>query len=271
LWACLACTGAPAADKLLAKGNAPLAGKLVISGSSTIAPMMEAISRRFSALHPGVRIEVRMGGSGRGVDDVMDRKADIGMAARSLSDAESELYSFAIGRDGICLVVHRDNPVDSLTNRQVRDIFLGKVGNWSRVGGRDAPISAVNAKRGFAAVDLFTQYFEIKYADIRTSRTAGENEERIKMLLEDPNAILYMSVGVARGYAEAGLPLKLVAMDAVAATTRNIRSGNYPISRPLLLVTHGVPVGLAKEFINFSLSSQITDIVLQHGFVPYLD
>jgi hypothetical protein len=37
------------------------------------------------------------------------------------------------------------------------------------------------------------------------------------------------------------------------------------------LLTREVPIGLAKEFITFSLSSQITDIVLQHDFVPYLD
>jgi phosphate transport system substrate-binding protein len=57
----------------------------------------------------------------------------------------------------------------------------------------------------------------------------------------------------------------------VAATTKNIRNGNFPISRPLLLLTKELPTGLVKDFITFSLSSQITDIVLQHDFVPYLD
>jgi phosphate transport system substrate-binding protein len=57
----------------------------------------------------------------------------------------------------------------------------------------------------------------------------------------------------------------------VAATTKNIRNGNFPISRPLLLLTKELPAGLVKDFITFSLSSQITDIVLQHDFVPYLD
>ena len=57
----------------------------------------------------------------------------------------------------------------------------------------------------------------------------------------------------------------------VSATSRNIRAGNYPISRPLTLVTRGRPAGLAKAFIDFCASSQGTDIVIAHDFVPYLD
>jgi phosphate transport system substrate-binding protein len=121
------------------------------------------------------------------------------------------------------------------------------------------------------AVELFTRLFNIKYSAIKSQLVTSNNLGRVKGIIENPNGIGYMSIGIAQNQADAGAPIKLLPVDGVAATTKNIRSGNFPISRPLLLLTKAVPAGLVKEFINFSLSSQITDIVLQHEFVPYLD
>ena len=268
---CLCCISVHAAERLPAKGPAPASAKLLITGSSTMAPMIVAVGKRFSATRPGVQIEVRTVGSAEGIEDAMKRKADIGMASRALTTKESGLYSFAIARDGVCLVVHKDNPVRSLTNRQVFEIYNGKINNWSRVGGKDAPIVPINAKVGFSSVELFTHYFDIRYEDIKAQMVVSDNLERVKALIENPNAITYISVGTAQHAADTGAPIKLLPIDGVAATTKNIRNGNFPISRPLLLLTKELPTGLVKDFITFSLSSQITDIVLQHDFVPYLD
>lgn len=260
-----------AAQRLPAKGTVPLSGKLLISGSSTMAPMITAAGKRFSTRHPGVQIEVRTVGSTQGIDDAIKGKADIGMASRALTDKESGLYSFAIARDGVCLIVHKNNPVQRLTNRQVFEIFTGKINNWSNVGGNDAPVVPINAKEGFGSVELFTNFFGIRYADIKAEIVVSANPDRVKALIANPNGIVYTSVGSAQQEVGTGAPIKLLPINGVAATAKSIRSGNYPISRPLLLITKEVPSGLAKEFINFSLSSQITDIVLQHDFVPYLD
>jgi phosphate transport system substrate-binding protein len=53
-----------------------------------MAPMIEAVGKRFSAIYPGVQIEVQTVRSGRGIDDVMKGKSDIGMASRALTDKE---------------------------------------------------------------------------------------------------------------------------------------------------------------------------------------
>jgi phosphate transport system substrate-binding protein len=270
LSAFLGCITVHAMEKLPANGTLP-AGKLLIAGSNTMAPMMLEIGKRFAALHPGVRIEVRTGGSGQGIDDVTKGKVDIGMASRALTNAESGLYSFAIARDGVCLVVHRDNPIRSLTNRQVVDIYTGRIINWSKVGGKDAPVVPINAQEGLGSADLFTHYFGLKYADIKAQKVVSSNLERVQALAQNPNAIAYMSIGAAQHQVDTGAPVKLLPVDGTAATVKNIRSGNFPISRPLLLLTKDLPAGPVKDFITFSLSSQITAIVLQHEFVPYLD
>lgn len=252
-------------------GAVPLSGRLLITGSSTMAPLVSAIAQRFQSLHPAVRVEVQMGGSGRGIADARSGKADIGMASRALGEAERALYSLPIARDGITLIVHRDNPVQALTNRQIVDIYTGKITNWRAVGGRGTAILTVKAEAKYSSTELFTQYFDIAYDDIRAQRTVGDNPTRIKLMSENPNAIIYMSVGEAERRMQAGAPIKLLPVDGVAASSRSIRDGNFPISRALSLVVKGMPTGLAKAFIEYAVSSQVTDLVVAHDFVPYLD
>ncbi len=73
--------GCGAEDAQKKAGTPKLSGKLLLAGSSTMAPMMGEIAKRFQSLHPGVQIEVQAGGSGRGVSDARGGKSDIGCAA----------------------------------------------------------------------------------------------------------------------------------------------------------------------------------------------
>lgn len=253
--------------------NAPsaLSGRLLLTGSSTMAPLMVDIGKRFQSRHRGVQVEVQTGGSGRGISDARDGKADIGMASRALTDKEADLYGVPIARDGICLIVHRDNPVRSLSNQQIVNIFSGNITRWDKVGGQAAPIAVINPKPSYSSAELFIHYFNIKYEDIKASRQTGDNAVRIADLANDPNGITYVSVGEAERKMQAGMPIRLLALDGVPASSKNIRNGNFPISRPLTLVTRSTPSGLARAFIEFALSSQVTDLVQANDFVPYLD
>jgi len=236
-----------------------------------MAPLMKEIAARFETLHPGVRVEVKGGGSGRGISDAREGKADIGMCSRALTDREKDLQGFPIARDGVCLILHASNPVSALKSRQIADIYTGKVTNWKAVGGRDARIAVLTPAMTYSSTELFTTFFAISYSDIKTHQQVGDNATRITSLVANPDAITFVSVGEAERRAQAGAPIKLLPIDGVAASSKNIRSGNFPISRPLTLVTRGLPTGLAKQFIEFSLSSQVSDLVLAHDFVSYLD
>ncbi len=176
-----------------------------------------------------------------------------------------------MARDGVCLIVHKDNPVQRLSNQQIADIFTGKVSNWSQVGGRNATITVLAAQDGYSSTEIFTHFFKVKYPDVKASIVLGDNPTRIKALLENPNGIAWISVGEAERKAMAGVAIKPLPVEGVAATRKNIRSGDFPISRPLLLLTKERPTGLVKEFINFSLSPQVTDIIEKHDFIPYVD
>lgn len=263
IWSC---------DAAAEKGLSPAApSRLLITGSSTMCPLIAEIGRRFQELHPEVRVEVQCGGSGRGINDAREGKADIGMASRALTEKERDLYGFPIARDGISLIVHKDNPVTSLSDAQVAGIFTGRITNWRRVGGRDAAVIVVNPGKGYSSAELFTHYFKLNYEDIKTGITAGDNPIRIRAVLDNPNAIAYTSSGEAERTATAGVAIKPLPFNNVMPTSRNVITGNYPITRPLTLVTKNLPSGRVKEFIDYCLSSSVIDLIERFDFVPYED
>ncbi len=253
-----------------AAGNA-VTGRLLVTGSATMAPLVSAIAKRFQALNPGIDIEVQTGGSGRGLADVRQGKADIGMVARALGAAEQEVKGLPIGRDGVAIVIHRDNPVRALSDAQVTDIYAGRLTNWKQVGGRDASIVTIAADAGRGSSELFEQYFHLSGGTLKPQLVLGDNPQRIKALVENSAAILYTSIGEAERAALAGVPIKLLPTGGVVASSRNIRNGNFPISRPLTLVTRERPTGLTKAFVEYCASSQVTDLIVAYNFVPYLD
>lgn len=245
-----------------------LAGKLVITGSSTIAPLIAEIGKRFESLHPKVRVDVQTGGSSRGVADARQGLADIGMVSRAMKDDERDLYAFPVARDGVCIILHKENPVPALTDEEVVAIYTGRITNWKVVGGKDAPITVVNKADGRSTLEVFLHYFKLKNADVKAQVVIGDNEQGIKTVAGSRNAIGYVSIGTAEYDETHGIPIKLLPIGGVAASTENVRKGVFPLSRPLHIVTRTPPAGLAKVFIEYAQSKAVHDIVRQQYFVP---
>lgn len=244
------------------------AGRLVLTGSSTVAPLAGDIAKRFEALHPGSRIDVQTGGSSRGIADTRQGLADIGMASRDLRADEADLLAFPIARDGICMIVHRDNPVESLSTDQIRGIYRGEIENWSEVGGADLQITVVHKADGRSTLELFLEYFALKNIEVVPDVVVGDNEQGIKTVTPNPGAIGYVSIGAAEYSATHGVPIKILPLDGVAATVAHVADGTFPLARTLHLLTREAPEGLAKSFIEFAQSEEAHDIVGRHYFVP---
>lgn len=242
--------------------------KLVITGSSTMAPLVAEIGKQFETRHPGVRVDVQTGGSSRGIADVINGVADIGMASRGLKSQEQHLHGSIIAHDGITLIVHTANPVQELSDAQIRSIYTGNISNWHQVGGPDAPITVVNKAEGRSTLELFLDYFQVSNRDIHAHVVIGDNEQGIKTVAGNPHAIGYVSIGTAQYDATHDIPIRLLPLQHIPATIETVREGLFPLSRPLTLVTKSLPTGLIKTFIEFAQSSQTNDLILKQYFVP---
>lgn len=95
----------------------------------------------------GLDFDVYVSSSGRGLMALAEGKLDIAMISTDFLpllhnvtnnfdvDMNAADYDYTVIDDTeIVFVVHKDNPVNSLTRDQVREIFLGKITNWSTFG-----------------------------------------------------------------------------------------------------------------------------------------
>jgi len=79
--------------------------------------------------------------------DIYPYPADLLLSVKyydhSLAEAEkfgADLVITPIAKEGFVFMVHKDNPIESLTQEQIKGIFSGKIQNWKEVGGNDEPI-----------------------------------------------------------------------------------------------------------------------------------
>ena len=65
--------------------------------------------------------------------------------------------------------------------------------------------------------------------------------------------------------------IKAASVDGVEATIENVKSGNYAVARPFLLVTKGSESDLVKDFISFTESVQGQKLVEEKHYIASVD
>lgn len=244
------------------------AGKLTVTGSSTLAPLMAEIAKRYEANNPGAKVDVQSGGSGKGITDTRDGSAQIGMVSRDLKADERDLKGFLIAKDGVSMIVHSGNPVNELSKAQIIKIYKGEIKNWQDVGGKNAPITVVSKAEGRSTLEVFMHYTGMKSSEIKAQTIIGENEQGIKLVSGNANAIAYVSIGASEVAVNNGVKIKLLSQDGVPPSTEAVRTGKFPITRSLILITKTEPAGEAKKLIEFASSKKVKDLIERQNFVP---
>jgi phosphate transport system substrate-binding protein len=60
----------------------------------------------------------------------------------------------------------------------------------------------------------------------------------------------------------------MVAIDGILPSEETARNGSYRLVRPLLFLTGPLTQPLAHKFVNFALSDEGQQIVVESGWVP---
>ena len=132
-----------AAAVLTGLGSAQAETALMITGSERMTPLLRVLAGRFTELHPDVKVTVSADGSDAGIEALEDGTATIAALARPVSREEVERFRFLARRDLIgvpvamdvvCLFVHPDNPLTSLTTGQINRVLNGKINRWAELG-----------------------------------------------------------------------------------------------------------------------------------------
>lgn len=241
-----------------------------LSGSTTVLPVAQAAADAYMNTHPNTEIMVIGGGSSVGIQAAGEGTASIGMSSRDLKAEEKtrypDLVSTVIGNDGIALIVHPSNTVAPLTLEQVKGIYQGKYTNWKDLGGPDMAIVVVGRDSASGTREFFHEKVMNKEDFMAGQLEKNSNGAVKQTIAQTPGAIGYVGLGYIDGTIRA-VPI-LVNGTPVEPSVRTVLDRQYPISRPLILITKGEPTGLAKDYIRFLLGQEGQKILEKEGFVP---
>lgn len=264
----------------------PVKAQILFNGSSTLAPVITAISLEFNETYgtwnsvdpafpeQNIAIYVSTGGSGQGVKAKSEGTTDFGMIARDVKEADREaitdMREYLVGIDALTLAVNPNNPVcnlkDNLTTEEIIKIFSGEYATWQDL---DASLPAeeiivVTRDIGGGAHEVFQTKImgdtEVK-ADAIQAPSMGA---LVTKIMENEYAIGYASFGIANQNAGNIIMLKV---DNIEPTVENIQNGSYIIQRPLMLLGSGDPTAIEQAFLDVILGAKGQATVEEMGFI----
>lgn len=198
------------------------------------------------------RIVITSEGSNEGINDINNKKADLAMLSGGVDNLPNNVQLENIALDGIAIIVNKSNKIRELTKAQVRDIFQGKITNWSQVGGSSGTINCLARTAKSGTFEAFKQLaLEQSTNDMATSTTYFEDSKLLIKALElDPNAIGFTSFSNIGATNALGLSDEGTAVQYPSVFT--IQTEDYCLTRRLYLACLATNTNpLIQQFIEF--------------------
>jgi len=239
-----------------------------ISKKAFMAELAKAYTKK-----TGIQVVLNGGGATKGIRDATAGRIDIGGACRPIIEGhplERNAYQVPVAWDALAVIVHPQNPVQTITLKQLQDVYLGRIKNWKELGGPNAPIELYVRRGKISGVGrtlraLVFANFDQEFPGAKyVERSSGPVEKGIE---KNPLAIGTTGISSAKRR-----KVKILALNGKHPSYENIKNGSYILYRPLYLVTKGHSADKkVRDFITFALSREGRAVIRRAGSVPYSD
>lgn len=164
------------------------------------------------------------------------------------SDATRKL----IGRDGVAIIVHKNNPIKDLSTAQIVSILDGKVTDWKQIGGYDGPIHLHLPKQSSAFLSQVRTTMDAALPSLRIPQLAGSKRH------ERGGDLVPAVASDTRGF---GLALLRQA---------GVTGGNQPVAKILPIADEGASRRLLPSAFTVGLEDYAfhSRVVLYHAAAP---
>lgn len=281
---------APASGQILDPALNPyrpqeqLDGSISLMGSTTMTNIASAWAGQFELFYPDVEKKLEIRGSRGAVPAVMSGEATFGLLSRKVYDSEitafTEKFGYAPKVVTVCLehiavYTHPDNPVRSLTLRQLQSVLAGKTKTWGELG-VEGPWAAqpirVHGRQSDTGSRVFLEQALRLGETHQPAHEYSSNEELVEAVSQDKIGIGYAGL-IFKTSAVKDVPIAFKAdTPAVKVDSLAAAQGQYPLMRPLQLVFNQKPgtklSPAAAEFVKYAVSRTGQEDVIRSGFQP---
>ena len=248
---------------------------LTIKGSDTMVILGQRLAEEYMKTHQGEVVQVNGGGSGTGIAALLNRTADLAQSSRPMKDDEktkaksqygADVVEHPVALDALAVFVNGANPVQSLTIAQVKDIFQGKVTNWTQVGGPDAPIILYGRESSSGTYDYFREHVLNKEDFAPRVQTLQGTAAIINAVGHDKNGIGYGGIAYAKEVK--ALSVSADGKPAVAPNEQTVADGTYPLARKLFFYYPANAQERVTAFAQWSVTPEAQALVTKVGYFP---
>lgn len=278
------CTEGPGSTGTAGSG---LSGSISISGSSTVFPVVQAVTEQFKKDNPDVEFSLNRTGTGGGFSNQFcPGNSDFNNGSRPISSEEEQLCAdsgveyqeLEIATDALTVIVNNDNDdVDCVTPDELRELWRSDgPTNWSDVNDSwpDAEIVRYGAADTSGTFDYFREEILGEDTNHTSDYSATENDNSILQGVQnDEHAIGYFGFAYYQDNSDSVTALKIDNGDGcIAPSLETAKNNDYqPLSRSLF--TYPSKSSLAKEHVAefaryYVKKSADEDLIRDIGYVP---
>jgi phosphate transport system substrate-binding protein len=252
-------------------------------GSDTLVNVAQAWAEAYQKVNSNVAVAVSGGGSGTGIAAMINGTVDIANASRKMKEKEVKLaqdrgqnpVEHVVGFDALAVFIHKDNPADTLSLQQLKDIYSrkGTARNWTDLGisvpgCKEGEIVVVSRQNNSGTYAYFKKAVLGKKGKYRQGTLDMHGSKDVVDLVEKtPCAIGYSGLA----YATDHIKMACVSKDGEPCVNPSVATasdGSYPIARPLFMYTNGEPQGDIKAYMDWIMSDEGQCIILNKGYAP---
>ena len=249
-----------------------------LDGSTVTEPLSLAIMAQQTRLTLyGVNSIVSHNKTDTAIRNVIEGKRDLALVTypsdENLAYAKVkgvELAILPIVNDAFVFLVNADNPVDSLTIQQVKDIYSGKITNWSQVGGNDMAIMPLQRNETSGSQSGMLDFMGgtkigVPFVDANIVGAMGQLIEKVE---SEPSAIGYSYYYYANNMYMTRS--KLIALEGCEPSENSVKNETYPSNTKYYAVfrTTEKEGSFARNLTEYILSPKGQNIAAENGYVP---
>ncbi|MDF2606166.1 MAG: phosphate-binding protein [Bacillales bacterium] len=261
-----------------------LSGEVLSDGSSTVFPIMEAVSEEYALVQPDVQAPVGSSGTGGGFKKFVKGETDISNASREIKEEEAtlakeggiEYLELELAYDGLTVAVSKENDwAKDITVAELKKLWIedGTVKKWSDIR-PEWPKENVKFYSPGTDSGTYDYFNEIILEDSQMNKKATLSEDDnvlVSGVAGDKYSIGFFGYAY---YAENKDKLTALKIDGVEPTNETIESGKYtPLSRPLFIYVNKASLKdkpQVRDYVKFTLENA-GELAEEVGYVKLPD
>ena len=247
-----------------------VSGTVNCSGATSFQTLVESAAHKFEDKYPDVTIAITGGGSGQGLSDVKDGKAQIGrsdvFAEEKIDAADAaKLEDHTVCVVGMGPVVNSNVDVDDLTTEQLKGIFTGAITDWSEVGGTAGKIQVIERKAGSGTRATFeAAVFGDEAVDFKGDAELDKSGDVQTQMASTDNAISYLDFSHFDDS-----KFNAIKVEGVEPKSANVTDDSFKIWATEHMYCAKDADDATKAFLEFMLSDDVQGkLVEEQGFIP---